>query len=104
MARWLISVGVDYGSFLFEGNETEAEAMRASKANWEHAVARKLFVPDLTSLQRQGLECANGAAGFLDATLMHELVQLGVCEWVSKGPGSHEICPSPLGKWLLEHD
>ena len=37
---WVISVG-GYGSFLFEGNETEAEEMRRHKAVWEHGVGRK---------------------------------------------------------------
>ena len=39
--RWVIVVGGGYGAFLFRGTETEAEEMRAHKANWEGAVARK---------------------------------------------------------------
>ena len=37
---WVISVA-GYGSFLFEGNEKEAEEMRAHKARWERGIGRK---------------------------------------------------------------
>lgn len=40
-AWWIISVGGGYGEFNFFGTEQQAEEMRAHKANWEHAVARK---------------------------------------------------------------
>ncbi len=40
MSDWVIQVG-GYGSFLFEGNEQEAEEMRAHKSRWERAPARK---------------------------------------------------------------
>lgn len=38
---WVIQVGNDYGSFLFEGTEEEAEERRMAKAKWERAVALK---------------------------------------------------------------
>lgn len=37
---WVISVN-RYGSFIFEGNEIEAEEMRKHKANLEQGVGRK---------------------------------------------------------------
>lgn len=101
MGRWLITNGEALGSFLFEGLDAEAEEKRRSVAASEGTWIYKMRVPELTALQRQALECANGASGFMDASLMHELVQLGVCEWVAKGS---QIYPSFLGKWLLEND
>lgn len=38
--KWVISVS-GYGSYLFEGNEIEAEEMRKHKASWEQGVGRK---------------------------------------------------------------
>ncbi|KRA15378.1 hypothetical protein [Lysobacter sp. Root604] len=38
---WVIVVGGGYGAFLYLGTETEAEGMRAHKARWERAIARK---------------------------------------------------------------
>lgn len=38
--QWVILVG-GYGAFLFRGTEPEAEDMRAHKARWEGAVAKK---------------------------------------------------------------
>ena len=40
MAKWIISVG-GYGTFFFEGTESEAEEMRAHKAKWERGVGKK---------------------------------------------------------------
>jgi hypothetical protein len=37
---WIIWVA-GYGAFEFVGTEAEAEEMRAHKAVWEHAVAKK---------------------------------------------------------------
>jgi len=39
--KWVIIVGNDYGTFMFEGTEEEAEQRRRDKANWEGAVALK---------------------------------------------------------------
>ncbi len=39
--RWVILVGGGYGAFLFRGSEMEAEEMRAHKAKWEGAIAKK---------------------------------------------------------------
>jgi hypothetical protein len=41
IALWRISVGGGYGEFFYVGTEQEAEEMRAHKARWEAAVARK---------------------------------------------------------------
>jgi len=38
--KWIIYVG-NYGSFLFEGTELEAEEMRQHKAVWEGGIGRK---------------------------------------------------------------
>lgn len=38
---WVISVGGGYGSYLFLGNEDDAERERSRKATWEQAIARK---------------------------------------------------------------
>lgn len=46
MAKWLITVGGGYGSFVFEGTEEEAEEMRKHKAIWEGAVATKKKIDD----------------------------------------------------------
>lgn len=43
---WRIWVGGGYGAWLVRATERGAEAMRAHKANWEHAVARKTLVPE----------------------------------------------------------
>ncbi len=50
--KWIITVG-GYGEFEFEGTEDEAEEMRAHKARWEQAVARKRRVTDANG-QRLG--------------------------------------------------
>ena len=38
--KWMIWVS-GYGTFEFEGTETQAEEMRAHKANWERGQGRK---------------------------------------------------------------
>ncbi|WP_461368956.1 DUF5131 family protein, partial [Candidatus Darwinibacter acetoxidans] len=45
--HWLISVGGGYGKFHFLGHEHEAEEMRAHKARWEGAVAKKRWLPGI---------------------------------------------------------
>lgn len=40
LTTWVISIA-GYGSFFFEGSETEAEEMRTDKARWEQGVGRK---------------------------------------------------------------
>ena len=42
---WIISVG-GYGSFFFEGSESEAEEMRKHKAVWEQGAGRKRLATD----------------------------------------------------------
>lgn len=39
-SSWVISIG-GYGTFLFDGTETEAEEMRAHKARWERGIGKK---------------------------------------------------------------
>ncbi len=51
--RWLICVGGEYGCFVFEGTEAEAEEMRRHKATWEQAVARKCRASDLSECEKQ---------------------------------------------------
>ena len=41
---WLISIS-GYGDFGFYGTETEAEEMRAHKANWEGGIDQKKVIP-----------------------------------------------------------
>lgn len=51
--KWLICVGAEYGCFVFEGTEAEAEEMRCHKANWEHAVARKTRASDAEKIEKE---------------------------------------------------
>jgi hypothetical protein len=99
MERWLISVGGGYGSFVFEGSEDEAEEMRAHKANWEHAVARKWRIPELSPWLKQGLATVNGASGFLDTAMISQLVDSGACEWKNR-----KIQLSEVGRWILDNE
>lgn len=45
---WVIQITGGYGSFLFRGNEDDAEFMRASKAQWESANGHKWRLDDET--------------------------------------------------------
>jgi hypothetical protein len=95
-------VGGGYGEFVFEGTEDQAEEMRAHKARWERAVAQKYRIPELTSWQRQALEVVSGENdedGFLDTSLLSQLIDLGICEWKDL-----KIHISPLGKWILANE
>jgi hypothetical protein len=58
-STWIISV-VDYGAFLFQGTEAEAEEMRRHKARWEGAIAKKyLATPeDIKYFNRKAKEPA----------------------------------------------
>ena len=38
---WKITVGWEYGSFLYWGTEDEAEERRRAKSRWEGAICRK---------------------------------------------------------------
>jgi hypothetical protein len=51
--RWLICVGGGYGCLIFDGTEEEAEEMRAHKANWEQAVARKTRASDAEKIEKE---------------------------------------------------
>lgn len=51
--KWLICVGAEYGCFVFEGTEAEAEEMRRHKATWEQAVARKTRASDAEKIERE---------------------------------------------------
>lgn len=45
---WVIYITGGYGSFLFRGNEDDAEYMRANKAQWERAAGHKWRLDDPT--------------------------------------------------------
>lgn len=51
--KWLICVGAEYGCFVFEGTEIEAEEMRRHKASWEGAVARKTRASDVAKCEAE---------------------------------------------------
>lgn len=51
--KWLICVGGEYGCFVFEGTEAEAEEMRRHKATWEQAVARKTRATDAEKIGKE---------------------------------------------------
>jgi hypothetical protein len=58
MNDWVIYVH-GYGAFMFEGDETEAEKMRAHKANWEGGIGKKRLATDEEHRSRKPSECIN---------------------------------------------
>lgn len=57
--QWVILVGGGYGAFLFDGTEHEAEQMRAHKAKWEMATARKRPADESEVASRKASNCSN---------------------------------------------
>jgi hypothetical protein len=57
--QWVILVGRDYGAFLFEGTEAEAEATRAHKARWEQAVAKLRLADQVERATNEASQCWN---------------------------------------------
>lgn len=81
---WVISISGGYGSYVFCGEEDEAEAERARKASWEGAAGRKLcawdVLSDLYEAQRGKQTVANhnvmGRAQRLIEALSEEVYRL----------------------------
>jgi len=57
--KWVIRVGNDYGAFIFEGTEDEAEEMRKHKARHEQANARKRLADEAEIKTGKASYCLN---------------------------------------------
>ena len=56
---WVIRIGGDYGSFLFEGTEEEAEQRRKDKARWEGAIGLKRSADESEIASSKASYCLN---------------------------------------------
>lgn len=59
---WVINV-FDWGAFLFEGTEFEAEEVRISKAKWEQSITKKRLA-EKNEIRNKDVDTCKNHVGF----------------------------------------